>query len=135
MSSVVTISHTASEENVQQDSICNKSKDPSSLEAEDLQVTLDFDSLQAVNETLDRDFANRSEMRQEDEGFTHQDSSATTAELMGSQAETENPSSTKKVPAAQAIVRRHSKNGPDALIVLKEEKVRSLTFTICHGMI
>jgi hypothetical protein len=114
--SVVTISHTASdptEANAQQDS-----KDPSSLESEDLELSLEFDLLRGDNE---HDSANRSEMR-------HQDSSGSTSasavELMGPQTETETPSSTKKVPAAHAIVRRHPKHGPDALIVLKEERVR-----------
>ena len=130
MSSVVTISHAASGGNVQQDSIWTKSKDPSViLESEDLEVTLEFDSLQDGNETRGHDSANHSE---KDEGCTHQDSfgstSATAIELLGSQTEAGTPSSTKKVSAAQAIVRRHPKNGPDALIVLKEEKVCSLTF-------
>jgi hypothetical protein len=113
---VVTVSHTAS--NVQQED----SKDPSSLESEDLELTLEFDLLQGGNEHCDHDSAIPSETRH------HQDSSvsisATAVELMGSQAVTETPSSTKKVPAAQAIVRRHPKHGPDALIVLKEERVR-----------
>lgn len=110
------MSHTASdpsEGNVQQDS-----KDPSSLESEDLELTLEFDLLQSGNERCDHDSVSPSETRH------HQDSpvsiSATPVELMGSQTKT----STKKVPAAQAIVRRHPKHGPDALIVLKEERVR-----------
>jgi hypothetical protein len=119
---VVTISHTASdptEGNVQQED----SKDPSSLESEDLELTLEFDLLQGGNER-DHDSAIPSESRH------HQDSSvsisATAVELVGSQTVTvtEPPSSTKKVPAAQAIVRRDPKHGPDALIVLKEERVR-----------
>ena len=117
--SVVTVSHTPSdpiEVNVQQEN----SKDHSSLlESEDLELTLEFDLLQGGE---GRDFGSRSEMRR------HQDcsgsTSATVAELVESQTETETPSSTKKVPAAQAIVRRHPKHGPDALIVLKEERVR-----------
>lgn len=120
---MVTISHTASG-NVQQDSIWTKSKG-SNLESEDLEVTLEFDSLQRGNEICDHDSANRSEMQQKDGDFKHQDSSGsnsvTTAELM-------TPPSTKKVPAAHAIVRRHQKHGPDAIIVLKEERVRSLIF-------
>lgn len=109
--SVVTISHTVSdpsEANVQHED----SKDPSRLESEDLELTLEFDILQGGNERCNS--ANPSETRR------HQNSSvsisATPVELMGSQ--------TKKVPAAQAIVRRHPKHGPDALIVLKEERVR-----------
>ena len=115
--SVVTISHTVSdpsEANVQHED----SKDPSRLESEDLELTLEFNLLQGGNERCDHDSANPSESRHP------QDSSvlvsATAVELMGSQAKT----STKKVPAAQAIVRRHPKHGPDALIVLKEERVR-----------
>lgn len=118
---MVTISHTASdptEGNVQQED----SRIPSSLESEDLELTLEFDLLQGGNERCDHDSANSSETRH------HKDSSvsisATAVELMAFQSETETPSSTKKVPAAQAIVRRHPKHGPDALIVLKEEKVR-----------
>jgi hypothetical protein len=117
---VITISHTAdpTEGNVQQED----SKDPSSLESEDLELTLEFDLLQGGNERCDHDSAIPSESRH------HQDSSvslsAPAVELMGSQTVTEAPSSTKKVPAAQAIVRRDPKHGPDALIVLKEEKVR-----------
>lgn len=114
---MVTVSHTASdppEGNIQHED----SKDPSSLESEDLELTLEFDLLQGRNELCDHDSANPSNTRH------HQDSSvsisATPVELMGSQTKT----STKKVPAAQAIVRRHPKHGPDALIVLKEEKVR-----------
>jgi hypothetical protein len=113
--SVVTVSHTASnpsEGNVQQED----SKDPSSLESENLELTLEFDILQGGNERCDS--VNPSETKR------HQDSSvlisATPVELMGSQTKT----STKKVPAAQAIVRWQTKHGPDALIVLKEERVR-----------
>jgi len=135
MSSVVTISNLASEQsegNIQQED-WTKSKNPSaSIESEDLEVTLEFGSLRGGNQTRDHNSPNYSVMLQKDEDTTHQDSSAstsaTTVELMGSQTETETPSSIKKVPAAQAIVRRHPKNGPDALIVLKEEKVSSLTF-------
>ena len=115
---MITVSHTASdpyEGNVQQE----ESKDPSSLESEDLELTLEFDLLQGGSERCDHDSANPSDTRH------HQDRSvsisATPVELMGSQTMT----STKKVPAAQAIVRRHPKHGPDALIVLKEERVRS----------
>ena len=120
---MVTISHTASdpaEGNAQQEDF----KDPSSLESENLELTLEFDLLQSGNERCDHDSAISSESR------LHQDSSvsisATAVELMGSQTvtTTETPSSTKKVPAAQAIVRRDPKHGPDALIVLKEERVR-----------
>lgn len=114
---MVTVSHTASdpsEGNVQQEDF----KDPSSLESEDLELTLEFDLLQGGNERCQHDSANPSDTRH------HQDSSvsisATPVELMVSQTKT----STKKVPAAQAIVRRHPKHGPDALIVLKEERVR-----------
>jgi hypothetical protein len=117
---VVTISHTASdptEGNVQQED----SRIPSSLESEDLELTLEFDLLQGGNERCDHDSANSSETRHHKDSSV---SSATAVELMASQSETETPSSTKKVPAAQAIVRRHPKHGPDALIVLKEEKVR-----------
>lgn len=117
---MVTIPHTASdptEGNVQQED----SKDPSSLESEDLELTLEFDLVQGGNERCDHDSANLLETRH------HQNSSvsisATAVELMASQTETVTPS-TKKVPAAQAIVRRHPKHGPDALIVLKEERVR-----------
>jgi hypothetical protein len=114
---VVTVSNTTSdpsEGNVQQE----ESKDPSGLESEDLELTLEFDLLQGGNERCDHDSANPSDTQH------HQASSvsisATPVELMGSQTKT----STKKVPAAQAIVRRHPKHGPDALIVLKEERVR-----------
>jgi hypothetical protein len=129
--SVVTIPHTASdptEGNVQQED----SKDPSSLESEDLELTLEFDLLQGGSGHCDHDSANPSKTRH------HHDSSAsisaTTVEMM-SQTETETPSSTKKVPAAQAIVRRHPKHGPDALIVLKEEKVRALLQCIADDLI
>ena len=117
--SVVTVSHSASdpfEGNVHQED----SKDPSSLESEDLELTLEFDLLQGGNERCDHDSANPSETRRRQDSSVSM--SAMPIELMGSQTKT----STKKVPAAQAIVRRHPKHGPDALIVLKEEKVRYL---------
>ena len=113
---MVTVSHTPSDQsegNVQQED----SKDPSSLESEDIELTLEFDLLQGGNERCDHDSANPSETRHQDSSLSI---SAAPVELMGSQTKT----STKKVPAAQAIVRRHPKHGPDALIVLKEERVR-----------
>ena len=122
--SVVTISHTASEGSTQQDSIWTKNKDP---ELEDLEVTLEFDSPKLQDSNENRHIsANSPEMQQDSFAST----SAAGVELMP-QSEAESPS-TKKVPAAQAIVRRRTKHGPDALIVLKEEKVRSLSSPIYY---
>jgi hypothetical protein len=130
--SVVAISHTTSdpaEGNVRQED----SKDPSSLESEDLELTLEFDLLQGGNESREHDSANRPEIQHHPDGSGS--TSATVAKLEGSQTRTETPSSTKKAPAAQAIVHRHPKNGPDALIVLKEERVRDWPSPTYYRMI
>ncbi|CAA7263197.1 unnamed protein product [Cyclocybe aegerita] len=80
---------------------------------EDLEVFVEFDQPKSDNE-------------KHDPGTKSKEREDSLAKLEGSSSggspTQRTGSSSRKLSAAQAIVRRHPKNGPDAVIVLKEEK-------------
>ncbi|KAF8161044.1 hypothetical protein B0H34DRAFT_699177 [Crassisporium funariophilum] len=121
MSSVVTISQSAPNptERNSHDTSTQMSYASIALEAdsEDLEILVEFDPSRTETEKGDHLSTDSLKAR-----CSEIDDSL--AKLQGSQSlrGSEPQVSTKKVTAAQAIVRRHPKNGPDAVIVLKEEK-------------
>lgn len=118
MSSVVTISHSQSER-IPANQISTDSSLPSAdpdTDPEDLEVLVEFDSLRRESESRDQiSLASKSKER----GDSLAKLQATGQSAAGSRASV----STKRSTPAQAVIQRHPKNGPDAVIVLKEEKV------------
>ncbi|KAJ3514632.1 hypothetical protein NLJ89_g2274 [Agrocybe chaxingu] len=115
MQSVVTVSQLSRPSEAASSSTERKftSMDPDA-DPEDLEVFVEFDQPKSDNEKHDP--GTRSKERED-----------SLAKLEGSSANGGSPtqrtgSSSRKLSDAQAIVRRHPKNGPDAVIVLKEEK-------------
>ena len=124
MSSVVTISHSQPEliptnhlSQISADS-CLPSADPDT-DPEDLEVLVEFDSSRRESENRDQiSHASKSKER----GDSLAKLQATGQSTAGSSASRASVSA-KRSTTAQAVIQRHPKNGPDAVIVLKEEKV------------
>jgi hypothetical protein len=123
MSSIVTISHSQSEEHASNLSqISTDSNLPSGdpdTDPEDLEVLVEFESSRGESESRDQ-YKHTSKSKEREDSL---------AKLQGANQSAVGPIaprgsvSSKRSAAAQAIIRRHPKNEPDAVIVLKEEKV------------
>jgi len=129
MSSVVTISHLQSEQiptnQISPDS-CLPSGDPDS-DPEDLEVLIEFDSSGRESESRDQISRVSKSKERSDSLAKLQATGQSAAGSSGSRASV----SSKRSTVAQAVIQRHPKNGPDAVIVLKEEKV-CLCVSIAH---
>jgi len=123
MSSIVTISHSQSEQNTSNLSKISTDPTPPSgdpdSDPEDLEVLVEFESSRGESERRDQYKRTSKSKEREDSLAKLQGSNQSAAGPIASRGSV----SSKRSAAAQAIVRRHPKNGPDAVIVLKEEKV------------
>ncbi|KIM40046.1 hypothetical protein M413DRAFT_446194, partial [Hebeloma cylindrosporum] len=118
MSSVVTVSHNPTNHVTQiSPDACLPSGNPDT-DPEDLEVLVEFDSSRLESESRDQ-ISHLSKSKER--GDTLAKLQATGQSPVGS-SESRASVSSKRSTAAQAVIQRHPKYGPDAVIVLKEEK-------------
>lgn len=112
MSSVITISQPPSSNETSSESQIGVDPD---TDPEALEVRVEFDPPSQHDDDPDR---------------TNKERTSSLAKLQGTSKSQNNgwsSTSRRKLATAEAIIRRNPKNGPDAVIVLKEQKVCSIS--------